>query len=108
MHTSPIPPRRDGIPNEDVWRLAEPATDFIQRDPHEGEAESERSEIRVLYDDEALYFGCMFCDSDTTRLSLVSHDGITKSNQTVHPFASIPIPIIQQRTSLRLMQGGEG
>lgn len=48
MHTPPI---INGIPNEDVWRLAEPATDFIQRDPHEGEAESERSEIRVLYGD---------------------------------------------------------
>ncbi len=58
------PPRIDGVLDDDVWRLAEPATDFIQRDPEEGKPASERSEIRVLYDDEALYFGCVFYDSD--------------------------------------------
>src|SRR6266852_4324064 len=62
------PPRLDGILDDAVWKLAEPATDFIQREPDEGKPESERSEIHVLYDDEALYFGCMFYDSEPDKI----------------------------------------
>lgn len=58
------PPRVDGVLDDAVWKLAAPAGDFIQRDPHEGTPASERTEIRVLYDDKALYFGCMFYDSE--------------------------------------------
>jgi hypothetical protein len=57
------PPRIDGVLDDAAWRLAEPAADFIQRDPHEGVSASERTEIRVLYDNRALYFGCFFFDS---------------------------------------------
>lgn len=62
------PPRVDGLLDEEVWRLAQPATDFIQRDPEEGKPASERSEIRVLYDEHALYFGCIFYDSDPSKI----------------------------------------
>lgn len=62
------PPRIDGVLDDQAWKLAEPATDFIQRDPEEGKLASERSEIRVLYDDEALYFGCLFYDSDPQKI----------------------------------------
>ena len=53
----------DGILTDTVWTLAQPAVDFTQRDPWEGQPASERTEIRVLYDQEALYFGCMYFDS---------------------------------------------
>ncbi len=62
------PPRIDGSLDEAVWRLAEPATDFIQRDPEEGKPASEGTEVRVLYDDEALYFGCLFRDSEPSKI----------------------------------------
>ena len=52
-----MPPRVDGSLDDEVWKLAEPAIDFIQLDPDEGKRATERSEIRVLYDNEALYFG---------------------------------------------------
>jgi hypothetical protein len=60
---TPQPPVIDGILAEKEWQHATPATDFVQRDPLEGQPATERTEIRVLYDDEALYFGCMFYDS---------------------------------------------
>jgi len=63
-----IPPRIDGVLDDDVWTSAEPASDFIQRDPEEGKPGSERTEIRVLYDDEALYFGCMFYDAEPQKI----------------------------------------
>ncbi len=62
------PPRIDGLLSDAVWKLAEPATDFIQREPDEAKPASERSEIRVLYDDGALYFGCMFYDSEPEKI----------------------------------------
>jgi hypothetical protein len=62
------PPKIDGVLDEAVWQLATPATDFIQSDPSEGKPESERTEVRVLYDDEALYFGCTFHDSEPNKI----------------------------------------
>ena len=62
------PPRIDASLDEAVWKTATPAADFIQRDPQEGKPASERTEIRVLYDDNALYFGCMFYDSEPSKI----------------------------------------
>jgi len=64
--TSPI--RIDGILDEELWKLAAPVTEFTQRDPDEGKPATERSEIRVVYDDEALYFGCMFYDNEPEQI----------------------------------------
>ncbi|MFQ5797767.1 MAG: DUF5916 domain-containing protein [Bacteroidota bacterium] len=58
----------DGYLTERVWRDTEPAKDFIQQNPNEGEPASEPTEIFVLYDDEALYFGCMMYDSEPRRI----------------------------------------
>ena len=63
-----VPPRIDGRLDDSVWKLATPATDFRQREPLDGEPASERTEIRVLYDAEALYFGCMYFDSEPGRI----------------------------------------
>jgi len=63
------PPRVDGVPDEPEWRGALPATDFIQRDPDEGQPASEKSEIRVLYDADAIYFGCVFTDSKPDEIN---------------------------------------
>jgi hypothetical protein len=56
--------RLDGNLDEDVWALAQPITDFRQQEPVEGAVPSEPTEIRVLYDDDALYIGAMLYDSD--------------------------------------------
>ncbi len=45
----------DGELDEEDWALAQPATDFIQQNPHTGEPTTERTEVRLLYDDENLY-----------------------------------------------------
>jgi hypothetical protein len=61
-------PTIDGFLNDEQWTLARPATDFTQRDPDEGKPASEQTEIRVLYDDANLYFGCMFLDSEPEKI----------------------------------------
>jgi len=64
----------DGRITEPAWNAAPVVTDFRQIDPEEGKPASERTEVRILYDDEALYVSGRMFDSHgaagvTTRLS---------------------------------------
>jgi hypothetical protein len=52
----------DGRLDEEAWALAIPITDFTQQEPVEGGTPSERTEIRVVYDEDALYIGAMLYD----------------------------------------------
>ena len=62
-------PAIDGHLTDEGWTLAQPATDFTQRDPDEGQPATERSEIRVLYDDEAIFIGVRMFDSQASLIS---------------------------------------
>ena len=62
----------DGALDEQVWRDAQPAGDFIQAEPHEGEAASEPTDVRIVYDHDALYIGVV-CH-DATPSALVVND----------------------------------
>ena len=62
----------DGVLDEDVWRTAVPASDFVQAEPHEGEAATERTEVRLAFDRSALYIG-VFC-RDSASSGLIVND----------------------------------
>src|SRR5690554_3019676 len=53
----------DGHLSEPAWQSAPATTGFTQRDPIEGAPPSQRSEIRVLYDDHAIYVGARLYDT---------------------------------------------
>jgi len=53
----------DGVLDEEVWEKAPPVTAFVQREPNEGAAATEKTEVRIAYDDEALYIGARMLDS---------------------------------------------
>src|SRR6266516_175020 len=57
--------------DEAAWAQAVPVTDFTQRDPHEGQPASERTEVRVLIGGDALYVGARMFDSDPTAIKAV-------------------------------------
>ncbi len=57
------PPTIDGRLDDAVWQQAAPMTDFTQREPRDGQPASERTEVRVVFDDEALYVGVWAWDS---------------------------------------------
>lgn len=57
----------DGVLKEVVWSQAEVARDFTQQQPDEGTPATDRTEIRVLYDTEALYVGGTFFDTNPRR-----------------------------------------
>ena len=58
----------DGHLEEPAWKLAIPATDFVQRTPRAGAPSAERTEVRFLYDDTNLYVGFTFFDSDAAHM----------------------------------------
>jgi hypothetical protein len=65
---TPVPPTIDGVLDEPEWKLAKPITDFVQFLPNEGSKPTENTEVRILYDDHALYFGCTMFDSDPSKI----------------------------------------
>ena len=58
----------DGRLNDPAWRLAPPVHAFAQRNPDEGAAPGEASELRVLYREDAVYFGLRLRDRDPGRI----------------------------------------
>jgi hypothetical protein len=60
----------DGILDEPAWARAVPIGPLLQRDPNEGAAPSEETEVRVLIDADKLYFG-VTC-RDRTPSAIVS------------------------------------
>src|SRR5258708_36890363 len=51
------PPVIDGRLDDEVWKAAVPADQFVQQFPVEGSPASEKTTLRVLYDDQAIYVG---------------------------------------------------
>ena len=69
----------DGALEEAAWRLASPATDFIQFTPDPGQASPERTEVRFLYDDDNLYVAFHSWDSD------MAHRTVTELREDFSP-----------------------
>jgi hypothetical protein len=58
----------DGSLDEPAWRDAPVASHFIQNDPREGEPATFDTEVRILYDDEAVYIGVFAQDDEPGRI----------------------------------------
>ena len=67
-------PILDGRLDEPAWTRATPVTEFTQLDPEEGRPASARTEVRIVYDGEALYIGAMLHDSLPPSARLVRRD----------------------------------
>jgi hypothetical protein len=52
----------DGIPNEEAWKAAPAITELLQLEPDERQPVTERTEIRILFDDYNLYVGAWMYD----------------------------------------------
>jgi Domain of unknown function (DUF5916)/Carbohydrate family 9 binding domain-like len=61
-------PSIDGALDEGVWQNALPLTGFVQAEPFEGSPASEHTEVRILYDDEAIYVGVVLHDRDPSLI----------------------------------------
>ncbi len=74
--------RIDGRLDESFWSMARPASQFIQWDPNEGERASERTEVRILINGDALFIGARLYDSDpgSIKTTLVRRDAPADSD----------------------------
>jgi hypothetical protein len=59
----------DGQLNDEVWLRAAAVTTFTQREPDEGKPVSERTELRVAYDEDALYVAARMDDREPARIA---------------------------------------
>ncbi|MCY3556082.1 MAG: DUF5916 domain-containing protein [Gemmatimonadetes bacterium] len=58
----------DGRLDETAWAAAIPATRFVQREPVEGAEPGEDTEVRVLYDEGAIYIGARMYDDQPEQI----------------------------------------
>lgn len=58
----------DGDLSEADWQEADIINKFVQIEPNEGEVSSEPMEVRILYDNNNIYFGFRCYDSDISQL----------------------------------------
>ena len=61
-------PTIDGVLEERAWNDAIPLSDFTQAEPLEGSPASEKTDVRLLYDDSALFVGVTLHDSDPSQI----------------------------------------
>jgi hypothetical protein len=63
------PPAVDGdVLGDPAWAAVPPLEEFWQTTPSEGAPASERTEVRILYTEDTLYFGVVCRDSDPTGI----------------------------------------
>jgi hypothetical protein len=60
----------DGKLEESIWQSVPVATDFIMFQPDNGKkvAENKKTEVRVLYDNEAIYIGALLYDDEPNKI----------------------------------------
>jgi hypothetical protein len=65
---NPHSPAIDGILNDPAWKTAPWGSDFIQREPYEGQNPSQKTAFKILYDDKNLYVGIRAYDTKPGKI----------------------------------------
>jgi hypothetical protein len=68
-------PKIDGVLDDAVWANAPVLTDFIQNSPNAGAAASQKTEVKIVYDNNAVYVGArLYDDPDQIRKQFTARD----------------------------------
>ena len=67
-HSETAPTMDGDVMGDPAYALSEPIIDFWQTTPNHGNPASERTEVRVLYTDRALYIGVVCYDREPDRI----------------------------------------
>ncbi len=72
----------DGNLSEPAWQSVQVANDFIQFSPAYGKPATEKTEVRILYDDDAIYVGAVvhFQDRDSIYDNLAERDNAEETD----------------------------
>ena len=73
----------DGKLDEEMWQTANVVTGFTQRDPDEGKPATQKTVVRICYDDDAIYIGARMFDSSPELIiaRLVRKDNDSNTDQ---------------------------
>lgn len=76
-----VAPKLDGLLTDECWRNAPLATNFITNSPAFGNEPSLKTEVRVLYDNDAIYVGAYMYDPEPNKIAkqLCSRDKVETS-----------------------------
>ncbi|MGS0748863.1 DUF5916 domain-containing protein [Halpernia sp. GG3] len=73
-------PKIDGLLDDEVWKNVPIAKNFVEFQPENGKSEAQefRTEVKILYDDTALYISAMMYDPEPGKISkeLVERDNV--------------------------------
>jgi hypothetical protein len=76
--------RIDGNPSDLAWKQAPIATDFIKSFPDYGKPSSKKTEVKLLYDDVAVYvLAYMYDDKASVRKQLTQRDALERQDVDV-------------------------
>jgi hypothetical protein len=70
-------PKIDGFLSDSVWQSAVPFTGFRMVEPQPNSDPTEKTELRILYDEVSLFIGVLCLDSEPGRIAAntMAHDG---------------------------------
>ena len=70
-------PKVDGFLSDSVWQSAVPFSEFRMVEPQPNSDPTEKTELRVLYDEGSLFIGILCLDSEPGRIAAntMAHDG---------------------------------
>lgn len=79
------PPQLDGVLDERFWDSVGPIVDFRQQEPKDNEPATEKTEVRICYDQDNLYFGIRAYESEPDRLvrSSYERDGFMPADDSI-------------------------
>ena len=81
-------PRIDGQMDDSAWATAIPITDFVEKLPVEGAEPSLRTEVRILFDNDAVYVGARLFRPDPANIptAITRRDGSSNAETLVLSF----------------------
>ena len=81
---SPI--KVDGLLDEPIWENAPEASHFIQLQPEKGNPASERTIVKILFDDRYIYFGFWCYDTEPEKIAarMTKRDADLKADDSVY------------------------
>ena len=78
------PPRLDGFLDDEVWRQAEFVSQFVQKDPNEGEPAIHKTEVGFMYDESSLYIAArMYFENPDEIRAYVSRRDRTGNSERI-------------------------
>ncbi|MDH3216683.1 MAG: carbohydrate binding family 9 domain-containing protein, partial [Candidatus Krumholzibacteria bacterium] len=84
LRVNPHPPKIDGRLDDAIWAKADFASGFLQKEPQEGDAATEKTEVAFVYDDEAVFVGArMYCNDPDKIIATVSRRDNTGTSERI-------------------------